>query len=98
MLLMELKRILQILKNDKEVVLEAVKQYGFTLAYASEQLQNNKECLELLEKEDITYMLMQDDERSWYKERMGILANIREKELLEKIVIPSRISTKKIKF
>jgi CxxC motif-containing protein len=31
--------------NDKEVVLEAVKQNGYSLEYASEELKNNKEVV-----------------------------------------------------
>ncbi len=46
------ERIPRELRNDKEVVLEAVKQYGWALSYASKELRNDKEVvLEAVKKD-----------------------------------------------
>ena len=41
-------------KNDREVVLEAVKQHSYSLQYVSDELKNDKEVvLEAVKKHDL---------------------------------------------
>jgi hypothetical protein len=39
------------LRNDREVVMKAVKQYGWALQFASEQLRKDKEFMKMVEEE-----------------------------------------------
>lgn len=40
-------------KKDKEIVLEAVKQYGWALQYADESLKKDKEIIEAIKQDKI---------------------------------------------
>lgn len=84
------------LKDDRDVVLAAIKESLLALRFASERLQNDKNFLEMLEKEKISNWSKR--EIFWYKEKMQILCNIREQELITTSIIPNIIKSKKIKF
>lgn len=84
------------LRNNKGIVLEAVKNNTITLQFASDELQNNKELLEILEKSFSSDWHI--NSKNWYEDRMDFLANLREKEFMEKSIISSNKKTKKNKF
>lgn len=84
------------LNNNKEIVMEAVKQNASSLMFASEELQNDKELIEILNKKEITYY--NHEIHNWYQERMEVLNNFNEKELMKNSILFSKIKSKKNKF
>lgn len=87
------------LKNDREIVLEAIKQDGKILYYASKNLQNDKQLLEFLESaENLKMCNFHPEDKKWFEERMKVLANIREKEIMESSIPCSNKKNKTIKF
>lgn len=90
----------QRLKKDKEVVIrilengEDIKSFEF----ASDELQNDKDLLELLEKKSFIVTNWKGEALNWYKEKMELLANIREQEIMSTSIIVSNKVSKKNKF
>jgi hypothetical protein len=58
------------MRNNKEIIMAAISQNGRALKYASEQLQNDKELLLLLEKSNAN---IDDYYKNWYDERITVL-------------------------
>jgi hypothetical protein len=68
--------------------------FDYALSYASDDLQNDKELLLILEKGNKSL----NNNEKWYKERVEVLAKYKEQELLENKLNKSIIvkKTKKI--
>lgn len=84
------------LKNDKEIIFEAVKCDVLILKELSNDFQNNPNLLNILEKKDISNW--NSDNKKWFKGRMEILANLRDKDFMQTSIDVSKKVLKKVKF